>query len=81
MERIMTGIKLVQRKANEWLRGVTKVKNWVTEVGMRKFRWAAKISALKNDYWVKRIIEWTPRLGKRSGGRHAMRWSDSLKGP
>uniref|UniRef100_A0A0M3HWZ1 Endonuclease-reverse transcriptase n=1 Tax=Ascaris lumbricoides TaxID=6252 RepID=A0A0M3HWZ1_ASCLU len=49
MEGIMTGIKLVQRKANEWLRGVTKVKDWVTGAGMRKFRWAAKISALKND--------------------------------
>uniref|UniRef100_A0A0M3ILK7 Endonuclease-reverse transcriptase n=1 Tax=Ascaris lumbricoides TaxID=6252 RepID=A0A0M3ILK7_ASCLU len=48
MERIMTGIKLVQRKANEWFRGVTKVKDWVTEAGMRKFRWAAKISALRS---------------------------------
>uniref|UniRef100_A0A0M3IA98 Reverse transcriptase domain-containing protein n=1 Tax=Ascaris lumbricoides TaxID=6252 RepID=A0A0M3IA98_ASCLU len=72
MERIMTGIKLRQRKANECLRGVTEVKDWVTKAGMRKFRRAAKISALKKDDWVKRITEWTPRIGKRSRGRLAM---------
>uniref|UniRef100_A0A0M3HW99 Endonuclease-reverse transcriptase n=1 Tax=Ascaris lumbricoides TaxID=6252 RepID=A0A0M3HW99_ASCLU len=78
MERITTGIQLVQRKGNE-LRSVTKVKACVTEAGMRKFRWAALTSALKIDVWIKRIAESTARIGKRSRGRPAMRWSDSLK--
>uniref|UniRef100_A0A0M3HXK6 T2SSC domain-containing protein n=1 Tax=Ascaris lumbricoides TaxID=6252 RepID=A0A0M3HXK6_ASCLU len=49
-----------------------------TEAGMRKFRWAAKISALKKDDWIKRITEWTSGIGKRSRGRPAMRSSELL---
>ena len=76
IERIVAGMKLLQTTANEWLRGVTKVKDWVTEGEMRKLRCAAKISALKNEEWVKRITEWTSRIGKGGRGGPAMRWSD-----
>lgn len=37
---------------------VKNINNWMTVAGMRKFRWPAKISALKIDDWVKRMTEW-----------------------
>lgn len=51
------GTKVLERKAGEWSRGAAKVEDFVTEAGMRKFRWAGKISAIKNDERVKRITE------------------------
>jgi hypothetical protein len=29
--------------------------------------------------WGKRVLEWRPRLGKRSVGRPQARWSDDLR--
>jgi hypothetical protein len=36
----------------------------------------------RTDYrWSKRVLEWRPRLGKRSVGRPLARWSDKLRRP
>lgn len=42
-----------RQESSDWLREATKVKCWVTEAGMRKFRWAANISDAENEDRVK----------------------------
>ncbi|VDM39485.1 unnamed protein product [Toxocara canis] len=55
MERIMRGAQLVGWKANELVQRATKLKNHVSEVGMRTFKRKTKISAKKEDEWARRI--------------------------
>lgn len=52
MERIITITKLVDRKPKEWLRRV--MKDLMIEARARKFKWAMKISSMKNDKWAKK---------------------------
>jgi hypothetical protein len=33
---------------------------------------------ITDNRWGKRVLEWRPRLGKRSVGRPRARWSDDL---
>uniref|UniRef100_A0A914WA26 Endonuclease-reverse transcriptase n=1 Tax=Plectus sambesii TaxID=2011161 RepID=A0A914WA26_9BILA len=78
MERLMVGATLLDRKSNEWLRGVTKVKDVVEEARKRKARWAWNIARMDNDRWAKIITEWCPRYKKRPLGRPRTRWRDSI---
>uniref|UniRef100_A0A914VN53 Reverse transcriptase domain-containing protein n=1 Tax=Plectus sambesii TaxID=2011161 RepID=A0A914VN53_9BILA len=57
MERLMVGATLLDRKSNEWLRGVTKVKDVVEEARKRKARWAWNIARMDNYRWAKIITE------------------------
>lgn len=41
--------QIFNRKAKEWLQRLTKVKDLMTEAGIRKFGWATMIFAMKND--------------------------------
>jgi hypothetical protein len=44
-----------------------------------KWQWAGHISRRTDCRWGKRVLEWRPRLGKRSVGRPQARWSDGLR--
>jgi hypothetical protein len=46
---------------------------------MLKWQWAGHISRRTNNCCGKRVLEWIPRLGKRSVGRPQVRWSDDLR--
>jgi hypothetical protein len=45
-----------------------------------KWQCAGHISRKTDNRWGKRVLEWRPRLGKRSVGRPQARWSDDLRG-
>ena len=76
MERRMVGITLRDRKTNEWLRGVTKVKDVVEEALRRKWKCARKVLRKPTTSWARRTTEWRPRGPKRPRGRPATRWRD-----
>jgi hypothetical protein len=46
---------------------------------MLKRKWAGDISRSTDNRWGKRVLEWRPRLGKRSVGRPEARRSDDLR--
>jgi hypothetical protein len=46
---------------------------------MLKWQWAGSISRRTDNRWGKRVLEWSPRLGKRSVGCAQARWSDDLR--
>jgi hypothetical protein len=46
---------------------------------MLKWQRAGHISRRTDNRWGKRVLEWRPRLGKRSVGRPQARWSDDLR--
>jgi hypothetical protein len=46
---------------------------------MLKWQWAGHINNRTDNRWGKRVLEWRPRLGKRSVGRPQARWSDDLR--
>ena len=79
MERYAIGIRLIDRKTNEWIRGVTKFADIVEAARRRKWRWAKKVANMSSDRWTRRLIEWQPRIGYRGRGRPPMRWRDELK--
>jgi hypothetical protein len=37
------------------------------------------MSRRTDNRWGKRVLDWRPRLGKRSVGRHQAKWSDVLR--
>jgi hypothetical protein len=46
---------------------------------MLKWQWAGHISRSIDYRWSKRVLEWRPRLGKRSVRRPQARGSDDLR--
>ena len=76
MERRMVGVTLRDRKTNEWLRGVTKVKNVKEEALKKKWKWAQKVMRKPTYSWARRTTEWRPRGPRRPRGRPATRWRD-----
>lgn len=79
MERSMMGISLRDRKTNEWIRSITKVEDVVEKILKQKWRWAGHVARLEDDRWTKMVVQWRPRLGKRTRGRPPMRWTDDIK--
>ena len=75
---VMVGVTVLDKRTNEWLRGVTKVLDAVREYRKRKWRYAVKIAGMDNGRWVKKVTEWWPILGKRKVGRPRRRWRDEL---
>ncbi|MFH4979516.1 hypothetical protein AB6A40_006225 [Gnathostoma spinigerum] len=78
MERMMARVTLRDRKTNEWLRAVTKVKDFVKCARKRKIQWARKLALMNVNNWARCSTQWQPRIGKRNRGRPKMRWRDSI---
>jgi hypothetical protein len=57
----------------------TKVTDIEHRISMLKWQQTGRISRRTDDRWGKRVLEWWPRLGTRSGGRPQARWSDDLR--
>jgi len=79
MERLAIGIHLIDRKTNDWIRGVTKFDDIVAAAKRRKWRWAGKVANMSTDRWARKLVEWRPRIGKRQRGRPRTRWRDGIK--
>lgn len=63
----MLGVSLVDRIRNEVIRQRTKCRT----------KW--HVCRRTNGRWSKHVLEWRPRMGKRSVGRPAARWVDDLR--
>jgi hypothetical protein len=79
----MLGVSLRDRIQNQMIRQRTKVTGIAHRISMLKWQWAGYISRRTDNRWDKRVLEWRPRLGKRSVGvprpRPHARWSDDLR--
>jgi hypothetical protein len=80
MERAILEVSLRDRIRNQVIRQRTKVTDIGHRIGMLKWQWAGHISRRTDNRWGERVLEWRPRLGKRSVGRPQARWSDDLRG-
>jgi hypothetical protein len=79
MERAVLGVSLRDRIRNQVIRQKTKAIVIAHRISMLKWRWAGHISPRTDNRWGKRVLEWTPRLGKRCVGRPKASWSDDLR--
>lgn len=79
MERAMLGVSLRDRIRNEVIRQSTKVVDIAQRISKLKWQWAGHVCRRTDNRWGKRVLEWRPRLGKRSVGRPQARWSDDLQ--
>ena len=79
MERAMLGVSLKDRIRNEYIRHRTKVIDIAQRISKLKWQWAGHISRRTDNRWGRRVLEWRPRLGKRSVGRPQARWDDDLR--
>jgi hypothetical protein len=75
----MLGVSLRDRIRNQVIRQRTKVTDIAHRISMLKWQWAGHISRRTDNRRGKRVLEWRPRLGKRSVGRPQARWSDDLR--
>jgi hypothetical protein len=64
---------------NQVIRQRTKVTDIAHRISMLKWQWAGHISRRTDNRRGKRVLEWRPRLGKRSVGRPQARWSNDLR--
>ena len=79
MERSMLGVSLKDRIRNEVIRQRTKVTDIAERISKLKWQWAGHICRRTDNRWGRRVLEWRPRLGKRSVGRPWARWSDDIR--
>jgi hypothetical protein len=75
----MLGVSLRNQIRNQVTRQKTKVTDIAHRINMLKCQWAGHISRRTDNHWGKRVLEWRPRLGKRSVRRPKARWSDDLR--
>ena len=69
MERAMLGVTLMDKIRNEVICQSTKVADIAERISKLKWQWAGHISRRTDNRWGRRVLEWRPRLGKRSVGR------------
>jgi hypothetical protein len=56
------------RIRNQVIRQRTKVTDIAHGISMLKWQWVGHISRRTDNRWGKQVLEWRPRLGKRSIG-------------
>ncbi|KAJ0184012.1 hypothetical protein K1T71_000435 [Dendrolimus kikuchii] len=76
MERAMLGVSFMDKIRNEDIRKRTKVTDIARKISKLKWQWAGHICRRTDGRWSKRVLEWRPRLGKRSVGRPPARWTE-----
>ena len=78
MERAMLGVSLRDKIRNEDIRRRTKVTDIAFRVCRLKWQWAGHIARRTDNRWGRKVLEWRPRIGKRSVGRPPTRWTDDI---
>jgi hypothetical protein len=66
MERALLEVSLRDRIRNQVIRQRACVTEIAHHISMLKWRWAGHISRRTDNRWGKRVLEWRPRLSKRS---------------
>ncbi|RVE41080.1 hypothetical protein evm_014267 [Chilo suppressalis] len=79
MERAMLGVSLKDRIRNDVIRQRTRVTDIAHRISKLKWQWAGHISRRTDGRWSRKVLEWRPRLGKRSVGRPETRWDDDIR--
>jgi hypothetical protein len=64
MERAMLGVSLRDRIERDRKR--TKVTDIAHRISTLKWQWTGLISRRTDNRWGQRVLEWRPRVGKRS---------------
>ncbi|EYC30539.1 hypothetical protein Y032_0005g2704 [Ancylostoma ceylanicum] len=78
MERRMIGVRLLDKKSNAWLRGVTKIKDVIASAAERKWAYGCELARLTDVKWSQKLTEWRPP-SKRSVGCPKTRWRDDFQ--
>ncbi|XP_047543296.1 uncharacterized protein LOC125075632 [Vanessa atalanta] len=78
MERAMLGVSLKDKIRNEIIRKRTGVTDIACKISRLKWQWAGHVCRRTDGRWSRRVLEWRPRIGKRSVGRPPARWTDDL---
>ncbi|CAH2245003.1 jg6943 [Pararge aegeria aegeria] len=79
MERATLGVSLQDRIRNDEIRRRAKVSDIAQRISKLKWQWAGLVCRRTDGRWGRRVLEWRPRIGKRSVGRPPARWTDDLK--
>jgi hypothetical protein len=66
MERAIFEVTLRVRIRNEVIRQKTTVTDIEHRISTLKWHWAGHVSRRTDSRWGKRVLEWRPRLDKRS---------------
>ncbi|KAK0417896.1 hypothetical protein QR680_013267 [Steinernema hermaphroditum] len=77
MERRVVGVRLLDKKSNDWLRGVTKFTDVVEAAKKRKWNYAWKLANEASGKWSRQLEEWRPPV-TRPLGRPRTRWRDDF---
>jgi len=78
MMRRMVGVTLLDRRTNEWLANVVKLRDLRLRATHRKWNWARSLALMDKDRWAVRLAEWRPWTRRRQPGRPKQRWRDEL---
>jgi hypothetical protein len=78
-KELCSGFALRDRIRNETIRQKTKVTDIAHRISTLKWQKAGHMSRRTDNRWGKRVLEWRPRLGKRSVGRPQAKWSDDSR--
>ncbi|XP_072931484.1 uncharacterized protein [Epargyreus clarus] len=79
MERAMLGISLRDMIRNDEIRRRTNLTDIAFKISRLKWQWAGHIARRTDNRWGRKVLEWRPRVGKRSTGRPPTKWTDDLK--
>ncbi|CAH2241182.1 jg3248 [Pararge aegeria aegeria] len=63
---------------NEEIRRRTKVTDLAQRVAKLKLLWAGHIARRTDGRWGSKVLEWQPRTGTRSVGRHPTKWPNDI---
>ncbi|KAK0404648.1 hypothetical protein QR680_017555 [Steinernema hermaphroditum] len=77
MQRRVVGVRLLDKKSNDWLRGVTKFTDVVEAAKKRKWNYAWKLANESPEKWSRELEEWRPPV-TRPLGRPRTRWRDDF---
>ena len=77
MERAMLGVSLADKM--RLIRERTKVTDMTHKISKLKWQWAGHICRRTDGCRSRRVLEWRPRLGKRSVRRRPTRWSADIR--
>ncbi|CAH2217273.1 jg21882 [Pararge aegeria aegeria] len=79
MERAMLGVSLRDQIRSEEIRRRTRVTNIAQRVAKLKWPCNGHIARRTGGRWGLKMLEWRTRIGKRSVGRPATRWTDDIR--
>ncbi|CAH0403962.1 unnamed protein product [Chilo suppressalis] len=76
---LCSGVSLKDRIRNDVIRQRIRVTDIAHRISKLKWQWAGHISRRTDGRWSRKVLEWRPRLGKRSVGRPETRWDDDIR--